>query len=148
MANHKNTMSNQETEVEIPSNEEVSAVNEQPEAVVSESVSESKPRKKSEFNVEQRERTIERQLRAQPKVLIRIPRGRDSWDSAPVPVGVNGYSYLIKRDEDVWVPQAVVEVLKSAEEEVPVVVEENGQRRTVFRKAQRIPFMILKHENE
>jgi len=51
-------------------------------------------------------------LKAQKKRRILIPSTEKDRD--PVSVQVNGYCYVIKRDEEVEVPEAVVEVLKNA----------------------------------
>lgn len=55
-------------------------------------------------------------LRNQPQVKIMIPSTEQDKD--PVPVGVNGYTYLIKRDEIVPVPESVVGVLLDAKYEL------------------------------
>lgn len=47
-------------------------------------------------------------------VTIRIPNQESIGGKEPVPVGVNGKVYLIKRDTDVPVPVEVVHVLKNA----------------------------------
>ena len=47
------------------------------------------------------------------KVKIKIPLTRDTSDD--VYVGVNGKTYLIKRGEEVEVPESVVEVLNNSE---------------------------------
>jgi hypothetical protein len=51
-------------------------------------------------------------LKGQKLIKIRIPSTETQKD--PVPVGVNGYTYLIKRDHTVEVPESVVEVLNNA----------------------------------
>lgn len=85
--------------------------------------------------VSQQEETIKRQLKAQRKVRIVIASGKDSQDRCPVAVAVNGREYLIERDKIVDVPHGVLDVLDLAVEQVPTVVEEGGQNRTVFQPA-------------
>ena len=48
------------------------------------------------------------------KVKIRLPLTRTEKDD--VLVGVNGHTWLIKRGEEVEVPECVVEVLNNSEE--------------------------------
>ena len=55
---------------------------------------------------------VARILKAQRHYKITIPS--TETDRAPVEVSVNGYTYVIKRDEQVEAPEAVVEVLRNA----------------------------------
>lgn len=81
-------------------------------------------------------------LAAQRKVRIVIPSGRGLHERCPVPVGVNGREYLIVRDKEVDVPQAVVSVLNDAVESVHVTIGEGEMKRTEFQNAQRIAYTI------
>ena len=60
------------------------------------------------------------QLRHQRKVRIVIPSGRGEHEKCPVTIGVNGQSYLIERDKEVEVPEAVVHALELAVEKQPL----------------------------
>lgn len=93
--------------------------------------------------VSRQEETIRRQLKAQRKVRITIASGKDPKDRCPVPVAVNGREYLIERDKTVDVPQGVLDVLDLAVEQVPTVIDEGGQSRTVFQPAQRFSYRVL-----
>lgn len=55
---------------------------------------------------------VSRMLKAQRKVRIKIPSTEN--DKSDVTVSPNGYTYLIKRDEVVEVPEAVKNALDSA----------------------------------
>jgi hypothetical protein len=55
-------------------------------------------------------------------------------------VGVNGKGYLIKAGEEVSVPESVIEVLKNAIKDKPIM--ESG-RIVRYRKASRFPFQRL-----
>lgn len=55
------------------------------------------------------------------KVKIKLPLTRGEKDD--VYVGVNGKTYLIKRGEEVEVPESVVEVLKNSEDMLAVAME-------------------------
>lgn len=55
------------------------------------------------------------------KVKIKLPLTRGEKDD--VYVAVNGKSYLIKRGEEVEVPESVVEVLKNSEEMLALAME-------------------------
>lgn len=85
-------------------------------------------------------------LRRQRKVRILIPSGRDPHEQCPVPVGVNGRSYLIERDKEVPVPESVLHVLNLAVEMVPVVSEDGGYRVVGFRHTPRVPVQVLGYE--
>lgn len=85
-------------------------------------------------------------LRRQRKVRILIPSGRDPHEQCPVPVGVNGRSYLIERDKEVAVPESVLHVLNLAVEMVPVVSEDGGYRVVGFRHTPRVPVQVLGYE--
>ena len=74
---------------------------------------------KIDEEVARAERDNIRHLHAQRKARIVIPSGRDEHERAPVPVAVNGREFLIERDKEVDVPQAVVNVLNLAQETVP-----------------------------
>lgn len=53
-------------------------------------------------------------LAAQPKRRIKIKQ-RDKTDIAAVPVGINGYKYLVPKGEYVEVPEAVAVLLEEAD---------------------------------
>ena len=86
-------------------------------------------------------------LAAQRKVRIVIPSGRGLHERCPVPVGVNGREYLIVRDKEVDVPQAVVSVLNDAVESVPVTISEGEMKHTEFQQAQRISYKVVGYIN-
>ncbi len=86
-------------------------------------------------------------LAAQRKVRIVIPSARGPHERCPVPVGVNGREYLIVRDKEVDVPQAVVSVLNDAVESVPVTIGEGEMKRTEFKQAQRISYKVVGYIN-
>ncbi len=88
------------------------------------------------------EAIITRQLNAQRRVRIVLASGRDPHERAPVPIGVNGREYLISRDKVVDVPQAVLNVLDLAMEQVAEVREVNGQRHVTFHLAKRFNYTI------
>lgn len=72
-----------------------------------------------------------------PRVKIRIPSTDTSKDD--VFVGVNGYNFVIQRDQDVDVPQGVYEILNNSlmslyRQEGPALVE---------RKVHMHPFILL-----
>lgn len=93
--------------------------------------------------VSRQEEVIRHQLKTQRKVRIIIASGKDSQERCPVPVAVNGREYLIERDKAVDVPQGVLDVLDLSVEQVPTVLEEGGQSRTVFQPAQRFAYRVL-----
>lgn len=65
-------------------------------------------------NFLQEDRDIKEALEAQPKRRILISQVGDNSSDDPmpdVPVTINGYTYVIKRDEEVEVPESVAEVL-------------------------------------
>ncbi len=55
-----------------------------------------------------------KELAAQPKVHVRIPKNELNEDDCVVPVSVNGYNYFINRGESVEVPKTVAELLEGA----------------------------------
>lgn len=90
------------------------------------------------------ERQSVSQIRQQRKVRIIIPSGRDEYERSPVPVGVNGYTALIKRDVEVDVPEGVVNVLKLAKQMTPVQdTDAAGHTTTTFKETPRFPLQIL-----
>ncbi len=50
----------------------------------------------------------------EPKRKIKIYLPKDSKDTAPVPVIINGYSYFINKGETVEVPESVAKILENA----------------------------------
>ena len=82
-------------------------------------------------------------LDAEKKVRILIPSTETERDA--VPVGVCGYTYLIKRDEEVEVPQSVVSVLRDAKMTIYRQVKrtEGEGNELVPVIAQRFAFQIL-----
>lgn len=58
--------------------------------------------------------TTEEALAKEKKIKIKLPLTRTEKDD--VPVGVNGHTWLIKRGEEVEVPECVVESLNNSEE--------------------------------
>lgn len=89
------------------------------------------------------EAAITRQLNAERRVRIIISSGRDPHERAPVPIAVNGREFLIVRDKEVDVPEAVINVLDLAKEKVAEVTEINGQRHVSFRDTHRFAFQVL-----
>lgn len=57
-------------------------------------------------------REVKDELNLQKKVKLMIPS--TEHDRQPVPVGINGYVFLIERDKEVQVPESVVQVLRDA----------------------------------
>ena len=82
------------------------------------------------------------QLRQQRKVRIVIPSGRGEHEKCPVTLGVNGQSYLIERDKEVEVPEAVIHALELAVEKQPLVsVDPVTRERTMsFVAVPRFPY--------
>ena len=82
------------------------------------------------------------QLRHQRKVRILIPSGRGEHEKCPVTLGGNGQSYLIERDKEVEVPEAVVHALELAVEKQPLVnVDPVTRERTMsFVPVPRFPY--------
>ena len=93
--------------------------------------------------VVEEERKAIAQQKGSRKVRIRIPSESRGAGSSPVPVGVNGVGYLIKRDEEVEVPEGVWNVLMEAKESIFETYEEYGQKKTRFREANRFPVQFL-----
>ncbi len=54
------------------------------------------------------------EINAQPKVKIKIPKDPLNPKDDTVPVGVNGYYWVIKRGETVEVPEVVADILTEA----------------------------------
>lgn len=50
----------------------------------------------------------------EPKRKIKIYLPKDSKDTSPVPVIINGYSYFINKGETVEVPESVAKILENA----------------------------------
>ncbi len=97
---------------------------------------------KADAEAARQEALLARQLNAQRRVRIVIPSGRDPSERAPVPVAVNGREFLIVRDKEVDVPQAVLNVLDLAKERQPDTHEVNGQAQVTFREANRFPYEV------
>lgn len=74
-----------------------------------------------EETVETTEAVEETVKKVPEKVKIKLPRTRTEKDD--VFVGVNGKTYLIKRGEEVEVPESVVEVLKNSEDMLALAME-------------------------
>lgn len=96
----------------------------------------------AEAEAARQEAVITRQINAQRRVRIVLASGRDPHERAPVPIGVNGREYLISRDKEVDVPQAVLNVLDHAIEQVAEVREVNGQRHVTFHAAKRFNYTV------
>ena len=95
----------------------------------------------AEASAHKEEAAAARQLRGQKKIWPTINSTPD--DSTAVMVGVNGYTYRIKRDRRALVPEAVGEVLKLSAMDVPVVERlPNGQNRTTFKHVNRFSFSV------
>lgn len=77
-------------------------------------------------------------LDAAPKVRIRIHKTGDKNEQKQVYVGVNGVGYLIKRGEDVDVPEPVMRVLEDAVQTVYDYDDDQGM--LVKRDALAYPF--------
>ena len=93
--------------------------------------------------VSRTERDNIRQLHAQRRVRIIIPSGRSEHERAPVTVGVNGREFLIVRDVEVEVPEAVLNVLALAREKIPVSAGGDGKLAVTWEEAPRIPYQVL-----
>lgn len=85
------------------------------------------------------------QLRQQRKVRIVIPSGRGEHEKCPVALGVNGQSYLIERDKEVDVPEAVIHALDLAVEKQPVVNADPVTRESImsFVPVPRFPYRVM-----
>lgn len=83
--------------------------------------------------------------REQAHYVIRVQKvdqnSRNSID--PVPVGVNGVMYAIRRGKDALVPACVVEALEHATE-IAYESDDNDASRKVPREVQSYPFQIIK----
>lgn len=62
--------------------------------------------------MEQDLKTVKAELNKQPKFKINIHSTKD--EQGPVDITVNGHNYHILRDNDVTVPESVLEVLNNA----------------------------------
>lgn len=82
------------------------------------------------------------ELRAAPKVKIRIHKTGDKSERADVLAGVNGVLYSMRRGEDVEVPEPVAKVLETAVQTLYEFDEEKGERRE--RQAQAYPFTYVR----
>lgn len=82
-------------------------------------------------------------LHKQKQVEIMIPSGESEESKSDVPVGINGHTYLIKRDNWVKVPESVVRVLENAKfdvySQVPRGEDQDGYE-LVGRQVLRFPF--------
>lgn len=74
------------------------------------------------------------------RVKILIPSTEAQGGNRPVFVGVNGVSFLIKRDEEVDVPVPVYEVLRNARH---TVYKQNDDGSLVPREVPAYPFSVL-----
>lgn len=97
---------------------------------------------KADAEAAMQEAMITRQINEQRRVRIVIPSGRDPSERAPVPVAVNGREFLIVRDKEVDVPQAVLNVLDLAKEQQVDTQDVNGQAHVTFREASRFPYQV------
>ena len=93
--------------------------------------------------VTKQEEEIIRQLRNQRKVRLIIASGKNSNERYPVPLAVNGSEFLIERDKEVIVPEAVVNVLNLAVAQVCEIDNSNDAAHMVFRHAPRFCFQVL-----
>jgi len=78
--------------------------------------------------------------RAQKRVKLRIPSTEAIGGKDDVYVGVNGVGYLIKRDEDVSVPESVYFALDDAKQTI-FKQEKDGSLSP--RKVHRFPFSLV-----
>lgn len=77
------------------------------------------------------------------RFAILIDEAREQGEIDPVPVSINGRMYQIKRGKVVEVPEEVIDVLRNAIEERPIVrLDANGNPNGYegWRKARRFPF--------
>jgi hypothetical protein len=65
---------------------------------------------------ERNDQMVGSSFRSDPKVRIIVPSQEKPGGRDPVQVGVNGVTFLIKRDEEMDVPFRVFEVLKNSEQ--------------------------------
>ncbi len=98
---------------------------------------------KIDADVTRMERDNIRQLHAQRKARLKLPSGRSAHERAPVLLGVNGQEFMILRDQEVIVPEAVLNVLNLARERVPVSSEVNGQQVVTWEETPRFPVQML-----
>lgn len=68
----------------------------------------------TEAKLKQESLSIRDKLNQQTKVTVRIPKSELNPTDLIVPVTIGGYTYILKRGEDVPVPQEVYNVLKNA----------------------------------
>lgn len=97
---------------------------------------------KIDLETSRQEKKIHDQIRRERKIRLIIPSGKDQHERCPVALAINGREFLVVRDKEVHVPESVVHALELAVEMTPEVVEEGGQRRTMFKQTQRYPFTV------
>ncbi len=68
----------------------------------------------TEAKLKQESLSIRDKLNQQKKVTVRIPKSELNPTDLNVPVTIGGYTYNLKRGEDVSVPQEVYNILKNA----------------------------------
>ena len=83
------------------------------------------------------------QVRKGRWVRIVLASGQEEAERAPVPIAVNGYQCLLKRDEEGIIPESLLNVLEDAVETRPVVVEEGGSRKVTWKKIKRFSYMVV-----
>ena len=116
------------TETSAATNAEVKGVDEAPS---------------TDATVAQRERMSTNQLRKGHWVRIILASGQAEADRAPVPIAVNGFQCLLKRDEEGIIPESLLNVLEDAVETRPVVVEEGGSRKVTWKKIKRFSYTVV-----
>lgn len=90
------------------------------------------------------EKQVVAQLHRQKHFRLVINSGRDAQDRCPVFLAVNGREYLICRDKEVVVPEAVVNVLNDAVEMKAVSSQgEDGQTVVSWKPAKRFSYSVL-----
>ena len=97
----------------------------------------------TEATVAQLERMSTNQVRKGRWVRIVLASGQEEAERAPVPIAVNGYQCLLKRDEEGIIPESLLNVLEDAVETRPVVVEEGGSRKVTWKKIKRFSYMVV-----
>ncbi|MDR1685219.1 MAG: hypothetical protein LBR82_02055 [Desulfovibrio sp.] len=104
----------------------------------------------SEHTLHAQEQEIAQLLKGQRKVKIMIQSGRTPSEQCPVALAVNGREFLIKRDVEVEVPEAVVNVLRLAVEQQPIVdiQPSTGEKNIGYKSVARFPFHILAMESD
>jgi predicted patatin/cPLA2 family phospholipase len=76
-----------------------------------------KQQKMSEAQMDAVTRSTGDELAAQPRVKVKLYQVPDASSDKPLPdetVQINGYTYVIKRGEEVEVPESVHQVLRQA----------------------------------